>query len=73
VRTLRERLYDAWKKSELTLVQLLEKSGLHITFVSLSRKLRGKQTLSTEEYEALALVLRPWLEGEPEEIAEARV
>jgi transcriptional regulator with XRE-family HTH domain len=54
---LREQLHTAWKESGLTLVQLLEKSGLDVTFVSLSRKLRGKQMLSADECEALARAL----------------
>jgi hypothetical protein len=51
---LREQLFSAWKESGLTLEQLLAKAKLDITFVSLSRKLRGKQALRVGECEALA-------------------
>ena len=57
VSDLRTQLHDAWRQSGLTLEQLRDKAALKTTIVSLSRKLRGKQSLRTEEWEALAEVL----------------
>lgn len=55
--SLADQLRAAWEASELTLDQLLARAGLDMTRVSLSRKLRGEQILTTEECEALALAL----------------
>ena len=55
--TLREQLAAAFEHSGLSLVDLRKKSGLDITTVSLSRKLRGKQTLRDDEIGALAAAL----------------
>lgn len=52
-----KQLHDAWEAGELTLRELRDRSGLTITIVSLSRKLRGLQPLSTDECAALARVL----------------
>ena len=42
----------------MTLDELRERAGFTMTRVSLSRKLRGEQILTTEECEAIAAVLR---------------
>jgi len=57
VPTLQQQFREAHRRSGLTLLQLLERSGLPITLGSLSRKLRGKQMLRSEECEALAKAL----------------
>lgn len=51
------QLHQAWQDSGLTLEELLSRSKLKLTVVSLSRKLRGKQVLNTEECAVLATVL----------------
>lgn len=52
-----EVLHRAWQQSGLTLEALLARSGLELTIVSLSRKLRGLQTLRVAEVEAVARAL----------------
>lgn len=51
------QLHQAWQASDLTLRELLAKSGLPLTIVSLSRKLRGLQVMSTAEASLLASAL----------------
>lgn len=51
------QLHQAWQASDLTLRELLAKSGLPLTIVSLSRKLRGLQVMSTAEASLLAAAL----------------
>ena len=56
--SLQKQLHQAWVASGLTLDQLSAKAGLHMTKVSMSRKLRGLQKMTTQECEALSKVLR---------------
>lgn len=58
MKTLAQQLHEAWIESGLTLAALIEKSGLALDEPNLSRKLRGKQKMRTEEAEALAHALR---------------
>lgn len=51
------QLHAAWQASDLTLRELLDRSQLSLTIVSLSRKLRGLQVMSTSEASALAHAL----------------
>jgi hypothetical protein len=57
-RTLAEQIRDAYEASTLTLDEIKERSGLDIDRASLSRKLRVKQKLWTDECEALAKVFK---------------
>lgn len=52
-----EQIRDAWEASGLSLDQLREKAGVACSADSLSRKLRGKQPMSTFEAAALAKAL----------------
>lgn len=54
---LHEQLRQAWERSGWSLAELAEKSGVACGENSLSRKLRGKQPLSTIECEQLATTL----------------
>lgn len=60
-----KQLLDAWEGSDLTLEELLVKAKLDCDFTSLSRKLHGKQILTTDEAEAIAQVLKASIEWEP--------
>ena len=55
--SLHEQLHRAWLRSDLSLEQLRAKANVECSADSLSRKLRGKQVLSTEEAEALAAAM----------------
>ncbi len=57
VKTLVEQLRDAFLESGLTLRQLVDQSGVDIDPTGMGRKLNGKQTLRTHEYEAIARTL----------------
>jgi len=60
VRTLVEQLRDAYEKTDLTMDELLDKSGLKIDRSSLRRKLldvKDPIPMKTEECEALAHAL----------------
>jgi hypothetical protein len=61
------QLHRAWERSGLTLQQLRDKAKLKMSIVSVSRKLRGLQTISAEEASAFAKVL-----GERVEIGKER-
>jgi len=56
-RPLWQQLADARKLSGKTLDQLREGAAIDVTLCSLSRKLTGKQQLSTAEAEAIAQFL----------------
>jgi hypothetical protein len=53
MKPLARQLYDKWQKTNLTLDELGRLAGLDVSRGGLSRKLRGKQPMTTEEYEAL--------------------
>jgi transcriptional regulator with XRE-family HTH domain len=55
--SLHEQLRTAWEASGLSLEQLRDRAGVECSADSLSRKLRGKQPLTTREAELLALAL----------------
>lgn len=55
--SLQAQLLTAWEASPLTLEQLRDSLGIAIDLSSLSRKLRGKQKMTTEEAEAFARAL----------------
>lgn len=55
--SLRIALSDAYKASGLTLQELITRSGLQLTIVSLSRKLRGNQVLRLDEAKKLAAAM----------------
>ena len=55
--SLHEQLHRAWERSEMSLETLRSRAALECSADSLSRKLRGKQVLSTSEAEALAVAL----------------
>ncbi len=55
---LHEQLRRAWERSDLTLDELVDRAQLECCADSLSRKLRGKQTMSTLEAEALAMAMK---------------
>jgi hypothetical protein len=57
-RSLQRQLWDAFEESGLTFDQLLRLADLDLDRASLSRKLRGKQTISAKECEAIAAALR---------------
>jgi hypothetical protein len=54
---LHEQLRTAWESSDLSLEQLRDRAGVECSADSLSRKLRGKQPLTTREAELLARAL----------------
>lgn len=54
---LRVALSEAYQASGLTLQDLIDRSGLQLTIVSLSRKLRGNQVLRLDEAQKLAAAL----------------
>jgi hypothetical protein len=56
-RSLQGQLRDAFQRSGLTIDELIERSGLELDTASLSRKIRGKQTLRSTEIESLASAL----------------
>jgi hypothetical protein len=58
---LHEQLHGAWERSGWSLEQLRLKAMLDCSADSLSRKLRGKQVLSTAEAESLATALDHYL------------
>jgi hypothetical protein len=51
---IHEQLRAAWIASGLTLPALIERAGIRCTASSLTRKLGGKQVLTTAEAEDLA-------------------
>lgn len=53
-RTLREQLLDAFQAQDLTFRELLRRSKLECSEESLARKLRGEQSLRSQEVEAIA-------------------
>lgn len=57
-RHIAQQLRDAWKASGLTLEELRDGADLDVSPDSLSRKLAGKQVLSTEEAESIAGFLK---------------
>lgn len=54
---LRVALSEAYQASGLTLQDLIDRSGLQLTIVSLSRKLRGNQVLRLDEAQKLAAAM----------------
>lgn len=70
--TFHEQLHSAWKRSGLTLGQLLKLSGLDIERITLSRKLRGKRGLRDAEIHALAAALGIVVATSPTAHADAR-
>lgn len=74
MRTLVEQLRDAYEKSEMTMEQLLAKSGLELDRSSLRRKLldvKDPVPMKTYEAEALARALDVTLVVVPEIEAKA--
>ena len=74
VRTLVEQLRDAYEKTEWTMEELLEKSGLDLDRSALRRKLldvKDPIPMKTEECEALAQALDVTLVVVPEDEARA--
>jgi hypothetical protein len=59
------QLLAAFESSELTLEQLVEKAQLGCDIHSLSRKLRGKQSLRTTEAECISDALEAAIQYEP--------
>lgn len=57
MRSLVEQVRQAHSKSDLTVQQLLEKSGLPLERSTLQRKLSGDVPTTTDEIEALAKAL----------------
>ncbi len=57
-RTIQRQLLDAFEGSNMTLGELLRLSALRCSEDSLSRKLRGRQSLRAPEIERLANALR---------------
>lgn len=57
VRNIQEQIRDAFERSRLSMVQLLELAHLDLDVSSLSRKIHGKQSLRVEEAEAIARAL----------------
>lgn len=57
VRSLSGQIYDALKRSDLTVAELLARSGLSIKRCTLQRKLSGDEAMRTSEAEALASAL----------------
>jgi hypothetical protein len=55
--SLHQQLHAAWQKSEKSLPELGRMAGISCSAVSLSRKLRGLQVMSTSECEALSRAL----------------
>lgn len=56
-----EQLAEAFRRSGWTLDELLERSGLDLVKQSLGRKLHGEIRMSTDEAEAIARALKPWV------------
>lgn len=57
-RSLRKQLLDAYNKSGMTLGELRRLADLDCSEDSVSRKLRGTQSLRAQEIEAMAKALR---------------
>ncbi len=57
-RSIAQQLRDAWDVSKLSLEELRVGAGLAVSVDSISRKLAGKQVLSTDEAEAIAQFLK---------------
>lgn len=57
-RSLRKQLLDAYNKSGMTLGELRRLANLECSEDSVSRKLRGGQSLRAQEIEAMASALR---------------
>jgi transcriptional regulator with XRE-family HTH domain len=57
VRTLAEQIRDAFERSEMSLAELLRRSGLGFDRANLSRRMAGEVPLRTGEAEALATAL----------------
>jgi hypothetical protein len=55
--TIAAQLRQAWQGSEMMLEDLRQRAGLECTADSLSRKLAGKQILTTTEAELIAQAL----------------
>jgi transcriptional regulator with XRE-family HTH domain len=64
--TICEQLREALKRSDLTVSQLLAKSGLEIARSTLQRKISGHEAMRTSEAEALATALGVTLVWMPE-------
>lgn len=60
-----KQLLEAFEGSGLTLDELVAKARLECDFTSLSRKLHGKQILTTGEAEAIAQALKHSIAWEP--------
>jgi transcriptional regulator with XRE-family HTH domain len=51
-----KRIREAYAASEMTLDELIERSGMDTTRASMSRKMKGKQGLDASDCEKLAKV-----------------
>lgn len=71
--TLASQLHQAWLRSGAALAELCRLAGLACSPGSLSRKLAGKQILTTSEAEALARALDVELIWTPARRARRRV
>jgi hypothetical protein len=64
--TIAGQLRQAWQDSEMLLEDLRQRAGLECTADSLSRKLAGKQILTTTEAELIAQALDHAITWQPQ-------